>query len=278
MRHTLAGASAITLALMLGTPAAAGDAAGDDAPGVATDPGTDVRDGDIADDTVADPAAPGIGERRIAFEDLDALLGAIGVEDRDLFFGQVIRGETGDGARFALLIGPEDFGAGEGDADAFVEFAAFQATLSGAGIRNVQQDIDWLIMQGRLDGHGVLAMGADAAAAPPGDAGEVARLDADGLRDHLGAAGIAFDDRLETRLFRATTADGATMFLLVGPEGFAAGESVGIPSDGLIERLADAGLSEVEEIADDFHLARGDYDGSAVLAVSGEAMQARGTD
>jgi hypothetical protein len=338
MRHKLAGASAITLALMLAAPATAQEAgtteplpeAGttepgamqdgidldaespdvatdplleeddpalatdpmpgsdspgvaqdaeiEDAPGVATDPSTQTLDQDVADDTTTDPTAPAMGGQRIAFDELDTLLGEIGVEDRELFFGQVIRGETEDGERFALLIGPEDFDAGEGDADSFVEFADFQGTLSEADFQNVQQDIDWLIMQGKLEGHAVFAMGVDTAGAPHLDEDEVGYLDADGLREHLGEAGIDFGDEVETKLFRAATETGATVFLLVGPEGFVAGESVEKSADELIERFEDAGLSDVEEVEDDIHLVRGEYDGSAVLAVSGEAMQERDTD
>jgi hypothetical protein len=248
-----------------------------DAPDVATDPALQPGGTDVATDPATDPAAPGLAQQRIGFEALDGVLGDIGVEDRELFFGSIVRGETEDGHRVAMLFGPEGFQPGEGDAAPVAEFTELQGQLGDAGFQNVREDIDWLVMQGTLDGHTVFATGIDPAAHHAMDA-EAADGDFDGeaLREALSEAGIEDSEAVEAKLFRATS-DGRTVFLLVGPEGFEAGGSVELSEDELIERFEEAGLSDVDTIEDDVHLVRGQHDDGAVLALAGGPLGDRGT-
>jgi hypothetical protein len=247
-----------------------------DTPDVATDPAIEPGAPDVATDPSADPAEPGLAQQRIGFEDLDTVLGDIGIEDRELFFGSIVRGETEDGHRVAMLFGPEGFQPGEGDAAPVAEFTELHGQLGDAGFQNVREDIDWLVMQGTLDGHTVFATGIDPAAHHAMDA-EAAEgdFDREALREALSDAGIEDAEEVEAKLFRASS-DGRTIFLLVGPEGFEAGGSVELSEDELIERFEEAGLSDVEAIDDDVHLVRGQHDDGAVLALAGGPLGDRG--
>jgi hypothetical protein len=242
-----------------------------DAPVTAAEPDVDGVDEDVA---VGEPAdAPGMEARQVELEELEDALDEIGLENRELFFGSVVLAETDDGQRVAMLVGPEDFEAGEGDADALADFAELQGALQDAGFEDVREAHDWIVMQGSLEDHTVFAF-APAMQAWDADAnGDIERAD---LRDKLGEADIETDDNVEARLFRAEAAGGGSIFFLVGPSGFTAGDSIELSEDELREKFEAAGLSNVEAIETDLDLVRGEYDGSAVLAVSLDALDLGG--
>jgi hypothetical protein len=226
-----------------------------------------VEDEDIPSD---DPAAAG-SEDRVTLEELADLAEDIGIEDTDLFFGAILRATAEDGAQVAMFLGPEDFARGDDDATAIDAFVGLEAELQEAGFSEVRQDIDWYVMQGELDGHAALLMGAadmgpDAAPDGTGDDAAEGGLDAEALRERLGAAGVEVEEDFEPMLLRAEH-DGRAIFLLVGPDGFSAG-SIDLSEDELREKLEEAGLSDVEAVDDDeLAFARGSYQESAVLAI-----------
>jgi hypothetical protein len=239
-----------------------------DEPVTAVEPGVDGMDGDVAAGEPA--AAPGTEPRQVALDELEETLDELGLEDRELFFGSVVLGKTDDGQRVAMLVGPEDFEAGEGDTDVGADFAEFRGALDDAGFEELREAHDWIIMQGSLEDHMVFAFAPamqewDAA----DDGAEIERGD---LRDKLGEADIETHDNVEAKLFRAEAEAGGTIFFLVGPSGFSAGDSVELSEDELREKFGEAGLSNVEVIEDELELVRGEYDGSAVLAVSLDSL------
>ena len=231
---------------------------------------------DLVDPVIRDEALPRdpaldntAGAERMTLVEIEAVLRAIGAEDVDLFFGSVVRATVGDGPRVVMLIGPEDFRPGEADMAAFAAFDEVRADLEEAGFSDVRQDIDWYVMQGRLDGHAVFAMeaadmGPDAALVEAGVETADGEIDAEGLRERLGEAGIEAEEDFEPKLFRAEH-DGRALFLLVGPEGMGPG-AVELSEDELRERFEGAGLTDVA-VVEDVPAVRGAHDGSALVAI-----------
>lgn len=231
---------------------------------------------DLVDPVIRDEALPRdpaldntAGAERMTLVEIEAVLRAIGAEDVDLFFGSVVRATVGDGPRVVMLIGPEDFRPGEADMAAFAAFDEVRGDLEEAGFSDVRQDIDWYVMQGRLDGHAVFAMeaadmGPDAALVEAGVETADGEIDAEGLRERLGEAGIEAEEDFEPKLFRAEH-DGRALFLLVGPEGMGPG-AVELSEDELRERFEGAGLTDVA-VVEDVPAVRGAHDGSALVAI-----------
>jgi hypothetical protein len=230
----------------------------------------DVVDPVVRDDAMADdPAVADADMERMTLVQMEDVLHEIGAEDVGLFFGSVVRASVEDGPRVVMLIGPEDFAPGEEDMAAFAAFDEVRGELEEAGFADVRQDINWYVMQGALDGHMLFAMeaadmGPDAALVEAGVETAEGEIDAEGLRDRLGEAGIEAEPDFEPKLFRAQH-DGRTLFLLVGPEGMGAG-SVELTEDDLRERFEAAGLSGVELVGD-VPAVRGEHDGSAVVVI-----------
>ncbi len=231
---------------------------------------------DLVDPVIRDEALPRdpaldntAGAERMTLVEIEAVLRAIGAEDVDLFFGSVVRATVGDGPRVVMLIGPEDFRPGEADMAAFAAFDEVRGDLEEAGFSDVRQDIDWYVMQGRLDGHAVFAMeaadmGPDAALVEAGVETADGEIDAEDLRERLGEAGIEAEEDFEPKLFRAEH-DGRALFLLVGPEGMGPG-AVELSEDELRERFEGAGLTDVA-VVEDVPAVRGAHDGSALVAI-----------
>jgi hypothetical protein len=243
--------------------------AGSEAPGTggADEPAATDAGGDGAE---ADPAATEpSGAERITLAKMEDVLREIGADDVQLFFGSIVRASVGEGGRVVMLIGPEDFDPGDGDMTAFGAFDEVVGDLEGAGFADLHQDIDWYVMQGRLDGHAVFVleaadMGPDAALAAEAVETGGGAADVDALRERLGEAGIDAADDFEPMLFRGEL-DGSRLFLLVGPESIGA-DAVELADDELRERLEAAGLREVERVEDVPGL-RGAHENGAVLVI-----------
>jgi hypothetical protein len=97
----------------------------------------------------------------LSLAELDEKVGEIGIEDAELFAGQVLIARTDDGDPVIMLMGPEDFQVGETMEFGAEEFTDLRQQLSEAGFEDVRQDHAWQVLQGRLDGHYVLATSGD---------------------------------------------------------------------------------------------------------------------
>jgi hypothetical protein len=217
------------------------------------------------------------GMERVTLGRMEEVLREVGADDVQLFFGSIVRASIGEGGRVVMLIGPEDFDPGDGDMTAFGAFDEVVGDLEAAGFADLRQDIDWYVMQGRLDGHAVFVLeaadtGSDAALAA--DAVETGgdTADVEALRQRLGEAGIEAADDFEPRLFRGEL-DGSRLFLLVGPGAMAA-DAAELPDDDLRERLEAAGLREVERVEGVPGLS-GAHENGAVLVI-GDVEALRG--
>jgi hypothetical protein len=221
--------------------------------------------------------APGSGperdalQQRVGFEDFMDKLGEIGIEDRELFAGTYVRSKTDEGHPMILLIGPSDFEAGEVAELSAEDFDDLRSQLTEAGFEDVQRDHEWLVIQGTLDGHYVLAGtgSADWRGEMDAAAGDI---DLDAVKDKLGEIGVEDREELEGKLIRARAEDGGVMFVLVGPEGFAGGEEIDFDADELRDRFEEAGLTDAQVINEDLYLVRGSLDDHAVLALAGDGM------
>jgi hypothetical protein len=238
----------------------------------ATDAGGD--DDGVGPEAEADPAASSM--ERITLAEMDGVLREVGADDVQLFFGSIVRASAGEAGRVVMLIGPEDFDPGDGDMTAFGAFDAVLGDLEGAGFGDVHQDIDWYVMQGRLDGHTIFAMeAADMApdamrAEAPGEI-DGGAVDPDALRDRLGDAGIDVPDDAEPMLFRAEL-DGSRLFLLVAPVRANSGATE-LAEDDLRERFEAAGLSAVERVEDVPGLVGAHASGAVVVIGEGELLR-----
>lgn len=281
-----AGVSLITLGLAMGGPALAqqpgqsgpghepGAAAQQPAqpggpgqqPGATTGPG---QPGQLG--------TPGSGperdalQQRVGFEEFMDKLGEIGIEDRELFAGTFVRSRTDEGHHMVFLIGPSDFEAGEVAELSAEDFDDFRGQLTEAGIEDVERDHEWLVIQGTLDGHYVLA-GTGSADWRGGMEAAAGDIDLDAVKNKLGEIGVEDREELEGKLIRARAEDGGLIFVLVGPEGFAGGEEIDFDADELRDRFEEAGLTDAQVIDENIYLVRGNLDDHAVLALAGDGM------
>lgn len=89
------------------------------------------------------------------------------------------------------------------------------------------------------------------------------------LNQVLEQAGIEERQEFQGKLFRAQTQDGHPVFMLIGPENLAGGESVDVEDSQVRDALQQAQMQSVQPL-EDVHIARGQWEGNGVLAVSGQ--------
>lgn len=260
MRIIEASASAVALAIAMSAPVSAQDAN-------ATPAETAPSDAGEAADVLE-------GGRSVTSEELGEVLDEIGIEDRQSFLGPVIYATTEDGQAVLLLVGEEGFPLGEQDDAAAREAPELQHQLAEGGLRSVQPDIHRVVLQGTMDGHAVFAIAAHDLmdASYVGAATTQVQEDGQGQGDapsaSLEESGVEVDEAVDARLFHASV-DDRSVYFLVGPAGFAAGESLALEEADFRERLGDAGLQDVELLEKDLQLLRGDADGQSLLVIVG---------
>lgn len=97
--------------------------------------------------------------------------------------------------------------------------------------------------------------------------------DMDQVRDKLGDAGIEERRDFGGKLLRATTEQGATVFMLVSPRDLTTEGEVEISSEELRERFQDAGFTGIQEI-EEAEFAVGDLDGDySVIVMRGNDVR-----
>jgi hypothetical protein len=158
----LSTVSALALMLAIGGPATAQVTADQPADeptvGATTTPSPGTGEAGAAG---APTTAQDYGQDRLSLAELDEKVGEIGIEDAELFAGQILIARTDDGDPVIMLMGPEDFQVGETMEFDTEEFTDLRQQLSEAGFEDVRQDHAWQVLQGRLDGHYVLATSGD---------------------------------------------------------------------------------------------------------------------
>src|SRR5690606_33550830 len=85
----------------------------------------------------------------------------------------------------------------------------------------------------------------------------------------LQQAGVQQLQEFQGKLFRAQTQDGHPVFMFVGPEDLAGGESVDVEDTQIRNALQQAQFQSIRPL-EDVYMFRGQLEGNGVLAVSGE--------
>jgi hypothetical protein len=196
-------------------------------------------------------------------EDLRGVIEAIGIEEAAEFEGKLVRAQMVEGFPVLVLAGPSDF-----DAEATIEIDAqgMRDGLEAGGLLQTQQ-VELHFMRGRLDDNAVLVMGGDGNWGHPPlvTRGELERSE---IEQKLGEAGVQDVGAFEGHAFRAWTEEGGTILMILGPDDFAAGATVEVDAEDILERLREAGLQNPEEM-DEAVMARGTIDDHAVIALAG---------
>lgn len=284
----LSSVSALALALALGAPMAAQAGGADYTPPAAAatengTPDTAETPGAAADATMPDTAEmPGaadepvvtgqVGPDRLALDELDRKLEELGVEDRELFGGQVAVARTSEGDPTILLIGPEGFERGEVVEFGLDEFDELRDRLSDAGFEDVRQEHALPIMQGSFDDYEILATSGEPEQRPGEARPGATAIDRDGFDGKLGDAGIEDRTEFRGRLVRGFTDDNQVVTMLIGPSGFEGDQEVDLSSDELRERFEEAGVADVRVIEDNIYMTRGSYEDRSVLTFGGAGI------
>lgn len=227
-----------------------------------------------AQQPVAQPApAPGAKQQQQASQfdmsRFNQMLEQAGVEQRQEFQGKLVRAQTSDGHPFFMIVGPENLAGGE-SIDTGTD--QIRNALQKADLQRIQPVDNAVMVRGRMEGKGVLALsGQQGWEGQPGQPTQELRQDA--VEQALEQAGIEDREEFQGSLIRARTSGGNTVFLIVGPENMAGGESVEINKDQIRQSLQRAGMQDVQVIEDGTHLVRGAMEESAVLAVAGNFIE-----
>jgi hypothetical protein len=97
--------------------------------------------------------------------------------------------------------------------------------------------------------------------------------DMDQVREKLGEANIEDRRDFGGKLLRATTEDGATVFMLVSPRDLTTEDEISLSSDELRERFEDAGFTAIQVI-EEAEFAVGDLDGDySVIVMRGDDVR-----
>lgn len=120
-----------------------------------------------------------------------------------------------------------------------------------------------------------LALGAPAQAqqttpSPQGKAAQQqGQFSMNQLNQMLDQAGIEEREEFRGKLFRADTQDGHPVFMFIGPEDLAGGESVEVQESQVRNALQQAQMQSIQPL-DNVHMVRGEWQGKGVLAVAGQ--------
>lgn len=197
---------------------------------------------------------------------MDALrekLDELGVEEHAEFEGKLVRAQMVEGFPVLVLAGPSDF---DPEGSIAIDAQGMRNGLAAGGFLEPQQ-VELHFVRGQWEDNAVLVLGGDG---NWGNPPLVARgeLDRDQVEQKLGQAGVQDIGEFQGHAFRARTEEGGTLLMIFGPDGFAAGESVEVDADDIMERLREAGLQNPEEL-DEAIMARGTINDHAVIALAG---------
>jgi len=105
--------------------------------------------------------------------------------------------------------------------------------------------------------------------AAPSTSAQQGQFSMDQFNQTLERAGIEDRQDFQGKLFRAQTQDGHPVFMFIGPEDMAGGESVQVQESQVRDALEQAQMQSIQPL-DDVHMVRGEWEGKGVLAVSGQ--------
>lgn len=209
---------------------------------------------------------PVMATQGMSMDALRETLDEIGFENLEEFEGKLVRAQMVEGFPVIVLAGPSDFAPDETIA---IDAEGVRRGLEEGGLLDTQQ-VELHFLRGRLDDNAVLVMGGDGHWGNPPlvTRGELDRTE---IEQRLGQAGVRDVGTFEGHAFRGRTEEGGTLMMIFGPDDFAAGETVEIDSDGILERLREAGLQEAEAL-DEAVMVRGTINEHAVIALGGTPL------
>lgn len=200
------------------------------------------------------------------------LLARVGVEQAQEFQGKLFRAQTQNGHPVFMFVGPEDLAGGE---SVEIEDSQIRNAMQQAQLQSIQPLNNVHMIRGQLEGNGLLAVaGQRNWEGQPGQATQ--QLDQQEIQQQLEQANIENLEEFQGRLIRARTQQGNTLFMIVGPQDMAGGESVDVDQNQLRQSLQQANLQDIEFLEDGAHLFRGSLEGNAVLAMAGNIIEPPG--
>jgi len=210
------------------------------------------------------PAAPTQMEP-IEIDRIEELLGEAGVDDRAEFQGRLVRAVTPEGHPVMFVFGPENLA---GDEEIDFNEDEIRGRLNQAAFEGLEFVEEESMVRGTMGDKAILAFTGEMGWRGTGGPASADVPDRERLTEQLGELGLQDREEFEGTVLRAS-AEGRSLFVLVGPEDFAGDTSVDMSAEDLT--AFQEGFSDAT-IVEDVRMVRGTLGDHTVVAVSGSGV------